>query len=58
MKSQASTGDASNAKRCGANELPLQDAGTDKLIYFSNPADSEESAGFFIWGSSGRFVLF
>lgn len=40
MRSQASTDDASNAKRCGANELPLQDEGTDKLISFSGPAGS------------------
>jgi len=48
MRSRASTDDASNAKPCGANELPLQDAGTDKLISFSNPAGSEQSAGFFL----------
>jgi len=34
MKSRANTDDANNGKLCGAKELPLQDAGTDKLISY------------------------
>jgi len=46
MKSRANTGGASNGKLCDANELPLQDAGTDKKNFLKNPADYQQSAGF------------
>ncbi len=47
MKSQANTEDENNGKLCDVNELPLQDAGIDKLISIFSPADFLCSAGLF-----------